>query len=67
MNNVCPAGAGIDVRASIPAVSIIIDDAKEAFGKATGDAKTTAEGKADQTKGKAQNAKGSVKDALKGK
>lgn len=41
--------------------------AKEGFGKATGDAKTQMEGKADQAKGTAQNKAGSVKDALRGK
>jgi uncharacterized protein YjbJ (UPF0337 family) len=40
---------------------------KEGLGKATGDSKTEAEGKADQTKGKVQNAVGGIKDALKGK
>jgi len=41
--------------------------AKEAFGKVTGDSKMQAEGRADQAKGKLQNAVGGVKDALKGK
>ncbi len=36
-------------------------------GKATGDTKTEAEGKADQVKGKVQNAVGGLKDALRGK
>jgi uncharacterized protein YjbJ (UPF0337 family) len=40
--------------------------AKEAFGKMTGDAKTEAEGKTDQAKGKMQNAVGGIKDTLKG-
>ena len=40
---------------------------KEGLGKATGDSKTEAEGKADQAKGKLQNAIGGIKDALKGK
>ena len=42
-------------------------DIKQAVGKATGDAKLKAEGKADKTDGKIQNAVGSVKDALRGK
>ncbi len=42
-------------------------DIKQAVGKATGDAKLKAEGKADKTEGKIQNAVGSVKDALRGK
>lgn len=40
---------------------------KEAVGKATGDAKLTTEGKADQFEGKVQNAFGSAKDALRDK
>ena len=38
---------------------------KEWAGKATGDKKTEAEGKADQVKGKVQNAVGGFKDALR--
>ena len=40
---------------------------KEAAGKLTGDAKLQADGKADKTEGKIQNAIGSVKDVLRGK
>jgi uncharacterized protein YjbJ (UPF0337 family) len=40
---------------------------KEVAGKATGDAKLQADGKADKTAGKIQNAVGGVKDALRGK
>lgn len=40
---------------------------KEGAGKITGDSKLEAEGKGDQVKGKAQNAIGGVKDALKSK
>jgi uncharacterized protein YjbJ (UPF0337 family) len=40
---------------------------KEVAGKATGDAKLETEGKADQVKGKVQNAVGGVKDTLRGK
>jgi uncharacterized protein YjbJ (UPF0337 family) len=39
--------------------------AKEAIGKAVGDGKLTAEGKADKVEGKIQNAVGGIKDALK--
>jgi uncharacterized protein YjbJ (UPF0337 family) len=39
---------------------------KEAVGKAMGDAKLNAEGKADQVEGKVQNAVGGIKDAVKG-
>ena len=38
---------------------------KEAAGKMTGDAKLQAEGSADKTKGKLQNAVGGAKDALR--
>ena len=38
--------------------------AKEAIGKATGDKSLEAEGHADQLKGKAQDFKGDIKDAL---
>ena len=41
--------------------------AKEAAGNLTGDSKLQGEGKADQAKGKIQNAIGGIKDALKGK
>ena len=38
---------------------------KEAWGKATGDAKTQAEGQADKTEGKVQNAVGGMKDTAR--
>ena len=41
--------------------------AKEGAGKLTGDSKLKGEGKADQAKGKLQNALGGIKDAIKGK
>jgi uncharacterized protein YjbJ (UPF0337 family) len=40
---------------------------KEWTGKTLGDKKMESEGKADQVKGKVQNAVGGVKDALRGK
>jgi uncharacterized protein YjbJ (UPF0337 family) len=40
---------------------------KETAGKLTGDTKLEADGKADKTEGKIQNAIGGVKDALRGK
>ena len=40
---------------------------KEVAGKVTGDAKLQAEGKADKTAGKVQNAVGGLKDTLRGK
>jgi uncharacterized protein YjbJ (UPF0337 family) len=38
---------------------------KEAIGKLTGDAKLQAEGKADKTEGKIQNAVGGLNDAVR--
>ena len=38
---------------------------KEAVGKAIGDAKLQADGKADQVEGKIQNLAGTIKDTLK--
>lgn len=38
---------------------------KEAVGKITGDAKTQAEGTAEKTAGKAQNAVGGAKDSVR--
>ena len=38
---------------------------KEAWGKATGDARTEAEGKADKAEGRVQNAIGGAKDAMR--
>ena len=38
---------------------------KEAIGKVTGDSKTQAEGSADKTAGKAQNAVGGIKDTVR--
>jgi uncharacterized protein YjbJ (UPF0337 family) len=40
---------------------------REVAGKATGDAKLEAEGKAEGTAGKIQNAIGGLKDAVRGK
>ena len=40
---------------------------KEGVGKVTGDSKLESEGKADQRKGKVQNAVGGLKDTLRGK
>ena len=38
---------------------------KEAIGKVTGDSKTQAEGAAEKSAGRAQNAAGSVKDTVR--
>ena len=43
----------------------VIGGIKEATGKAVGDAKLTADGKAEKVEGKIQNAIGGIKDALK--
>jgi uncharacterized protein YjbJ (UPF0337 family) len=40
---------------------------KEVAGKATGDKKLRAEGKADKVSGKIRNAVGSLKDAVRGR
>ena len=50
-------GAGKKVKGSI----------KEGVGKVTGDTKTEAEGRADKTEGKVQNAVGGAKDAVREK
>jgi uncharacterized protein YjbJ (UPF0337 family) len=47
------------------AVKKIKGSIKENIGKATGDVKLEAEGKADKVEGKVQNAIGGLKDALK--
>ena len=49
------AGAAKEIKGSV----------KETIGKATGDAKLQADGKADKVEGKVQNAIGGLKDALK--
>ena len=49
------AGAAKEIKGSV----------KETIGKATGDTKLEADGKADKVEGKIQNAVGGLKDALK--
>jgi len=51
------AGAAKEIKGSV----------KETIGKAVGDAKLQADGRADQVEGKVQNAVGGLKDTLKGK
>jgi uncharacterized protein YjbJ (UPF0337 family) len=51
----------------IGSAKVVKGNVKEAAGKAVGDAKLEAEGKADKIEGKVQNAVGGIKDALKGK
>lgn len=43
----------------------LVGKAKEALGKVTGDHETEARGRAQQSKGHAESAKGEVKDSLK--
>ena len=57
MNKDRIAGAAKDIKGSV----------KETIGKAVGDAKLQADGRADQVEGKVQNAVGGLKDTLKGK
>ena len=49
------AGTAKEVKGSV----------KEAIGKVVGDAKLQADGKAEQTKGKIQNAVGGLKDTVR--
>jgi uncharacterized protein YjbJ (UPF0337 family) len=49
------------------AAKVVKGNIKEAVGKAVGDAKLEAKGKADKIEGKVQNAVGGVKDTLRGK
>ena len=51
----------------IGSAKVVKGNVKEAVGKAVGDAKLEARGKADKIEGKVQNAVGGIKDALKGK
>ena len=55
MNKDRIAGAAKEAKGSV----------KETVGKAVGDSKLEAEGKADKVEGKIQNAIGGLKDALK--
>jgi uncharacterized protein YjbJ (UPF0337 family) len=55
MNQDRIAGAAKETKGSV----------KEIIGKATGDAKLEADGKADKVEGKVQNALGGLKDAVK--
>jgi len=55
MNKDRIAGAAKELKGSV----------KELAGKATGDAKLKASGKADKFEGKVQNAVGGIKDVLK--
>lgn len=50
----------------IGSAKVVKGKVKEAVGKAIGDAKLEAEGKAAKIEGKVQNAVGGLKDALRG-
>ena len=51
----------------IGSAKVVKGNIKEAAGRAVGDAKLEAQGKADKIEGKVQNAVGGIKDTLKGK
>ena len=51
----------------IGSAKVVKGNVKEAAGKAVGDTKLEAQGKADKVEGKVQNAVGGIKDTLKGK
>jgi uncharacterized protein YjbJ (UPF0337 family) len=57
----------IDRDRVLGSAKVVKGKVKEAVGKAVGDAKLEAEGKADKAEGKVQNAVGGLKDAIKGK
>jgi uncharacterized protein YjbJ (UPF0337 family) len=57
----------IDKDRVLGSAKVVKGKVKEAVGKAVGDAKLEAEGKADKAEGKVQNAVGGLKDAIKGK
>jgi uncharacterized protein YjbJ (UPF0337 family) len=57
----------IDKDRVIGSAKVVKGNVKEAVGKAVGDSKLQAEGKADKIEGKVQNAVGGIKDTLKGK
>ena len=51
----------------IGSAKVVEGKVKTAIGKAVGDAKLVAEGRADKVEGKVQNAIGGIKDAVRGK
>ena len=57
----------VDKNRIIGSAKVVKGNVKEAIGKAVGDAKLEAQGKADKIEGKVQNAVGGIKDTLKGK
>jgi uncharacterized protein YjbJ (UPF0337 family) len=57
----------IDKDRIVGSAKVVKGKVKEAVGKAVGDAKLEAQGKADRIEGKVQNTVGGIKDTLKGK
>jgi uncharacterized protein YjbJ (UPF0337 family) len=57
----------VDKDRIIGSAKVAKGNVKEAVGKAVGDTKLEAQGKADKIEGKVQNAVGGIKDTLKGK
>ena len=57
----------VDKDRIIGSAKVVKGKLKEAVGKAVGDAKLEAQGKADKIEGKVQNAVGGIKDTLRGK
>lgn len=57
----------VDKDRIVGSAKVIKGKVKEAVGKAVGDSKLEAQGKADEIEGKVQNAIGGIKDTLKGK
>ena len=57
----------IDKDRVVGSAKVVKGKVKEAVGKAVGDSKLEAEGRANKIEGKVQNAVGGLKDAIKGK
>ena len=57
----------VDKDRIIGSAKVVKGNLKQAVGKAVGDAKLEAQGKADKIEGKVQNTVGGIKDTLKGK
>jgi uncharacterized protein YjbJ (UPF0337 family) len=57
----------VDKDRIVGSAKVVKGNVKEAIGKAVGDAKLEAQGKADKIEGKVQNAVGGIKDTLRGK
>ncbi|MGB0083876.1 MAG: CsbD family protein [Rhodomicrobiaceae bacterium] len=51
----------------VGSAKVVKGNVKKAVGKAVGDTKLEAEGKADKIEGRIQNTVGGIKDTLKGK